>query len=85
LGPQLSGLLAPLPIITSVLAVFTHAHGGSDQSRVLLGNFLVSFYGFAAFCPILAVGLPSMSVAGAFSLALAGALAVQRAMFAARL
>ena len=31
LGPHLSGLLAPFPIITSVLAVFTHAHGGADQ------------------------------------------------------
>jgi hypothetical protein len=85
LGPQLSGLLAPFPIITSVLAVFTHAHGGADQARVLLRNFLVGFYSFATFCLILAVGLPSMSVAGAFSLALAGALALQGARFAARL
>jgi hypothetical protein len=31
LGAHLSGLLAPFPIITSVLAVFTHAHSGSGQ------------------------------------------------------
>jgi hypothetical protein len=31
LGPHLSGLLAPFPILTSVLAVFTHAHGGDLQ------------------------------------------------------
>ena len=40
LGPHLSGLLAPFPIITSVLAVFTHAHGGVAQVGVLLRNFL---------------------------------------------
>jgi len=84
LGPHLSGLLAPFPIVTSVLAVFTHAHGGSDQVRVLLRNFLVGFYGFAAFCFTLAVTLDSMGVASAFSIALAAALAVQAMTFAIR-
>ncbi len=77
LGPHLSGLLAPFPIITSVLAVFTHAHGGADQVRVLLRNFLVGFYGFAAFCFTLAVALGSIGTAAAFSIALVAALAVQ--------
>jgi hypothetical protein len=84
LGPHLSGLLAPFPIITSVLAVFTHAHGGADQVRVLLRNFLVGFYGFAAFCFALAITLDSMGVAAAFSIALAAALVVQAATFAIR-
>lgn len=82
LGPHLSGLLAPFPIVTSVLAVFTHASGGPDQVRVLLRNFLVGFYGFAAFCFVLAWGLDSLSEAAAFSTALAGALAVQTTIFA---
>lgn len=84
LGPHLSGLLAPFPIITSVLAVFTHAHGGTDQVRVLLRNFLVGFYGFAAFCFTLAVTLTSLGVAAAFSIALLAALAVQAVTFAVR-
>jgi hypothetical protein len=84
LGPHLSGLLAPFPIVTSVLAVFTHAHCGSDQARVLLRNFLVGFYGFAAFCFTLAVALDSMGVAAAFSAALVAALAVQMVTFAVR-
>jgi hypothetical protein len=84
LGPELSGLLAPFPIITSVLAVFTHAHGGADQVRVLLRNFLVGFYGYAAFCFALAIGLPSLGVAAAFAVALAAALAVQGLTFALR-
>lgn len=84
LGPSLSGLLAPFPIITSVLAVFTYAHGGRDQARVLLRNFLVGFYGFAAFCFVLAVCLDSFSSAAAFSVALLAALAVQATVFALR-
>lgn len=85
LGAHLSGLLAPFPIITSVLAVFTHAHGGPVQARILLRNFLVGFYGFAAFCLTLAVGLPSLQTGAAFAFALAAALVVSSAAFAVRL
>lgn len=81
LGPHLSGLLAPFPVITSVLAVFTHVHEGAAEVTVLLRNFLFGFYGFAAFCFTLAVTLPALSVAGAFGLATAMALAVQAAVF----
>ena len=84
LGPGLSGLLAPFPVITSVLAVFTHLHGGPDQVKILLRNFLLGFYGFAAFCFVLAESLPGMSTGPAFLLAVAVALAVQTAVFLAR-
>jgi len=77
LGAHLSGLLAPFPVITSVLAVFTHAHGGVGQIEILLRNFLVGFYGFAAFCFVLALALPALSTAGAFGVATAAALATQ--------
>lgn len=84
LGPELSGLLAPFPIVTSVLAVFTHAHGGTNQVRVLLRNFLVGFYGFAAFCFVLATGLPDLDVPTAFIAAILAALAVQTVIFVLR-
>jgi hypothetical protein len=84
LGAHLSGLLAPFPIITSVLAVFTHAHGGFAQVVVLLRNFLVGFYGFAAFCFVLVIALPALSTAAAFGLAAAAALAVQATIFLLR-
>jgi hypothetical protein len=74
LGPHLSGLLAPFPIITSVLAVFTYAHGGVGQVGVLLRNFLIGFYGFAAFSFTLAIALPSLATLAAFGLAMATAL-----------
>lgn len=81
LGPHLSGLLAPFPIITSVLAVFTHAHGGAAQAVTLLRGFLLGFYGFAAFCFVLALALPSLAIGAAFGLATATALAVQATIF----
>jgi hypothetical protein len=84
LGPHLSGLLAPFPIIVSILAVFTHAHGGVAHVDTLLRNFLVGFYGFAAFCFALAVALSEMSTAAAFGLAVAAALAVQATIFLLR-
>lgn len=81
LGPHLSGLLAPFPIITSVLAVFTHAHGGAAEVDALLRNFLLGFYGFAAFCFVLAISLPALTTATAFGLAAAAAVVVQAAAF----
>jgi hypothetical protein len=81
LGPHLSGLLAPFPIITSVLAFFSHGEFGAERTLVLLRNFLFGFYGFAAFCFVLAVSLPSLSTPAAFCVAVAAALAAQAAVF----
>lgn len=77
LGAHLSGLLAPFPVITSVLAVFTHAHGGIAQVNVLLRNFLLGFYGFATFCFVLTIAMPTLSTVAAFGLATAAALGAQ--------
>jgi hypothetical protein len=84
LGPGLSGLLAPFPIITGVLAVFTHAHYGVGPTRVLLRNFLIGFYGFATFCFTLAIGLRSLGTGPGFLLASAVAVLTQLAVFAGR-
>jgi hypothetical protein len=79
LGPHLSGLLAPFPVITSVLAVFTDTHGGFAQVSVLLRNFLFGFYGFAAFCFALTIALPTLATGVAFGLATVVALVMQAA------
>ena len=77
LGPQLSGLLAPFPIIASVLATFTHTQRGVDEARRLLRGLLSGFGAFALFCFTLALALPAMSVAAAFALASGAALLAQ--------
>ncbi|HEV7492826.1 hypothetical protein [Baekduia sp.] len=80
LGPRLSGLLAPSPIITTVLAAFTHAQLGSDATLRLLRGMLTGFFAFALFCWTVALTLPHTSIALAFALATAVALLTQAAI-----
>jgi len=82
LGPQLSGLLAPFPIITTVLATFTHAQRGSDDVLRLLRGLISGFGAFALFCFTLAISLPRLDTAAAFALATTLALLTQGAVLA---
>jgi uncharacterized membrane protein (GlpM family) len=77
LGPQLSGLLAPFPIIATVLATFTHVQRGTDELRRLLRGLLSGFAAFALFCVALAVALRRLDTGAAFALATALALSTQ--------
>jgi hypothetical protein len=79
LGPQLSGLLAPFPIIATVLATFTHAQRGTDELLRLLRGLVSGFAAFALFCFVLAISLRRLDTASAFALATAVALATQGA------
>jgi uncharacterized membrane protein (GlpM family) len=77
LGAKLSGLLAPFPVIASVLAVFTHAqHGEQDLLRIMRG-FVIGLVAYALFCFALAQSLGSLGIAGSFLLAAIAALATQ--------
>lgn len=49
LGPEWSGILTPFPIMTSTLAVFTHAQQGSAATARILYGLLLAGYGFVAF------------------------------------
>jgi hypothetical protein len=80
LGPQLSGLLAPFPIIASVLATFTHTQRGVDETLRMLRGLLSGFGAYALFCFALALSLPDLDVAGAFALASGVALLAQSVM-----
>jgi hypothetical protein len=80
LGAQLSGLLAPFPVITTVLASFTHAQRGAADAVRLLRGMLTGFGAFALFCFTLTLSLPGSGVAAAFVLATVAALIAQAAM-----
>jgi hypothetical protein len=77
LGPQLSGLLAPFPIIATVLATFTHAQRGSDELLRLLRGLLSGLSAFALFFFTLALALRRLDIASAFVLATIIALLAQ--------
>jgi hypothetical protein len=55
LGAHISGLLAPAPIITTILAAFTQAQLGPDATLRLLRGMTTGFFTFATFCWILAI------------------------------
>ena len=82
LGPQLSGLLAPFPIIATVLAAFTHAQRGVDDVRRMSRGMVTGFCAFALFCFTVSVALRTFDIASAFALATVVALAVQAGMLA---
>jgi hypothetical protein len=82
LGPQLSGLLAPFPIIATVLAVFTHAQRGTEELVALLRGLVSGFGAFALFCFTLAVSLPGLGTGLAFLLATGLALLLQALLLA---
>ena len=77
LGSRLSGLLAPFPVIASVLAVFTHAQRGADDFLRLARGLIAGFFAFALFCFTLSVSLRTLPIATSFVLATAVAALVQ--------
>jgi hypothetical protein len=77
LGPHLTGLLAAFPIITPVLAAFTHAQHGKREVARLLHGMTVGFFAYALFCFTVSVTVRGLGIAVSFALATALALAVQ--------
>jgi hypothetical protein len=77
LGPRLSGIFAMFPIMSSVLAVFSHRTAGKEFAIALLKGMLLGWYSFPGFCFTLALLLEKTSIALAFSIAAAAALAIQ--------
>lgn len=77
LGARLSGILAPIPVATALLAVFTHRTAGADAARNLLRGVAGGAYSFWAFFALLSVALGRVGTPLAFSLATAVALGIQ--------
>jgi len=69
LGPQLSGLLTPFPVYTTVLAVFTHAFQGSGAATGLLRGVQAGLFTFATFFFVVAGTLETKGLLTAFGLA----------------
>jgi hypothetical protein len=82
LSAHLAGLLVPLPIITGVLAGFTHSRAGASAAIELLHGLSLAFPCFWAFFVALAALLGHASVPLAFALATVAALACWIAMVA---
>ncbi|MGF7234573.1 MAG: hypothetical protein ACQSGP_06405 [Frankia sp.] len=81
LGPRRTGVLAPFPIATSIVATFTLAQQGWAPTVALLRGVLRGLTGFATFCFLVAVLLIPAGALLAFATALGGAFVVQLALW----
>lgn len=71
LGPNWSGILTPFPILTSVLAIFSHTLQGSGAAITTLRGLVIGLLGFTTFLFLQAYLLPQFSIALSFGIALA--------------
>ncbi len=70
LGPTWSGILTPFPIITAILAAFTHYTQGAYGTSIILRGILTGLIGFATFLFLQAKFLPNFPIAIAFAIAI---------------
>jgi hypothetical protein len=79
LGPQLSGLVTPFPIVVILLTAFAHHQLGREGAARVLRGFLVGMYAFGSFFWVVAVSLERIGAAAAYALALLVCLAINGA------
>jgi hypothetical protein len=79
LGARLSGVLSAFPVVTLILAVFTHVQRGAASVAVFLRALLRGLLGFALFCLVFSVALGPMQrdLWLAFSMALCAQMILQ--------
>ncbi len=79
LGPVVGGVLAALPVLASILAVFTHEQHGARAVVFLLRGMLSGMAGFVVFCAVVAVLVDRAGVGPTFAVAALAAVGVQAA------
>jgi uncharacterized membrane protein (GlpM family) len=78
-GAAWTGLIAVFPVMSSVLAVFSHRANGPGFAAALLRSMVGGFYAFVAYCLSVAVLLEDRGVAVTFIVAVTAAVLVQGA------
>ena len=76
-GATISGMLATLPTVAAVLAIFTHAQEGPDRTIGVMRGMTHGLLGFGAFLTVVAATLVPLGIPAAFALAFAAVVAVQ--------
>jgi len=77
LGAVTGGMLAALPVLACVLAVFTHREHGGLQAVALLRGMLAGMASFVLFCQVITLAVVPYGIAPAFAAATGVAVAVQ--------
>jgi hypothetical protein len=76
-GPLVGGMLAALPVLASLLAVFTHREDGPEAVVELLRGMLAGMAGFVSFCAVIALLVVPIGIVAAFAIALLAAVGMQ--------
>jgi hypothetical protein len=76
LGAQLSGLLSPFPIFSSIIAPFTHIRQGQAGVGQLLRGIVLGTFGLLAFYLVIYAMLPGLQIGWTYLMASAVAIAV---------
>jgi hypothetical protein len=76
-GATAGGVLAALPVLASLLAVFTHREGGGAAAGEILRGTVAGMGGFLAFCEIVTLTIVDHGRVVAFVLATAAAILLQ--------
>ncbi len=79
LGPVWTGYFSSIPVMTSLLTLFSHRTNGPAFAIVLLRAMAGGFYAYVAYCVCVALLLESQGFGVTFTVAVAAALAVQGA------
>lgn len=77
IGTGWTGLVAMFPVMSTLLAVFSHRAQGPGFAALVLRGLATGLYALAAFCLVVALVLPQAGVAAAFAAAVAAAALVQ--------
>jgi hypothetical protein len=82
-GAAIGGVLAALPVLASLLTVFTHRQAGPRDAVELLRGMVLGMLAFAAFCEVAALTLVNYGTAPGLALATLAACVLQ-ALFVLR-
>jgi uncharacterized membrane protein len=77
LGAGTSGLLAMLPVMSTILAVFAHRAGGTAHGIAIQRGILSGLFGTAAFLAVVAGSIERIGVGASFGIALVTVVVIQ--------
>lgn len=77
LGPEISGMMATIPTVSAVLAIFTHAQEGPDRTVGVMRGMTHGLLGFAAFLAVVGGSIVPLGLVEGFGLAIGAVVLVQ--------
>ncbi len=76
-GATISGMLATIPTVAAVMALFTHAQEGADRTVGVMRGLTHGLLGFATFLAVVSATIVPLGIAVSFGLGIGAVLAVQ--------